>query len=797
MSFPKTKSTSRANAQRQYRPSLLALAIAAASFGAGHLPEAAAAKNVPSTNQAQSVQQNFYISPGSLSAVLNRFASAAGITLSFDPARLEGVDSRGIRGNYSVDEALRYLLSGTGMQASRTGGGAYVIAAASGNDSAMTLPPVLVSGEKIERELANTLSSVAVMTGDEIRDHADIDLQNLMFRTPGVYSQSGNENWGIRGVPVSGFDEQGAGTMNGAVTVFVDGAAQPHRLVTLNPLNLWDVEQVEVFRGAQSTTQGRNSLAGAVVLNTKDPTYEPALALQANAGKYGEWGASGVVNGALVDGKVAGRLAVDYRENDGYIRNETLGIDADERRNFNARGKLLFEPGEDLDILLTLARTELRQGSYTVSAVDGRPLYFSQFLNTPEKDDMDQDSAILEIDYRLSDAWTLTSLTTGTWAEYRALLDFDQGPDREREAVRKHKQKLANQEFRLNYETDGLSGFLGVYHGTHTNDIDDRINLKLAGIDDPALVAAGDVEIRNTAIFGELNWEFVDHWQLIAGLRYDREKNDTEFNYTDPLGFATVPSASVDTTFNEWLPKVGISHQLSDNHLVGLTWKRGYRGGGIDLSTSTAHAPYDPEFTNTWELAWRGTWLDGRLRTTANLFHTDWKDQQVEVSDENGIATVANASEARLQGLEFSVDYRATSALDLYVEASYSDTEYKTFVFDGQDLSGQQFPFSPEYKLAVGGLYTFANGLRVGTDVIHQDDSVTLAVNDDDLLVERPNERITLVNLTVEHPVSRSVTLSGYVKNLFDKEYIVNNQDDLTLDVGAPRTFGVSVRYDL
>jgi outer membrane receptor protein involved in Fe transport len=54
-------------------------------------------------------------------------------------------------------------------------------------------------------------------------------------------------------------------------------------------------------------------------------------------------------------------------------------------------------------------------------------------------------------------------------------------------------------------------------------------------VDDPALVADGDVRIRNAAVFGEANWEFVDRWQLHGGLRYDREKNETEFNYIDPL----------------------------------------------------------------------------------------------------------------------------------------------------------------------------------------------------------------------------------------------------------------------
>jgi outer membrane receptor protein involved in Fe transport len=121
---------------------------------------------------------------------------------------------------------------------------------------------------------------------------------------------------------------------------------------------------------------------------------------------------------------------------------------------------------------------------------------------------------------------------TTPWFDYNAVLDFDQGDVREREAIREHEQQLANEELRLAYEGDRLNGVVGLYYGIHKNDINDQINLKLAGVDDPALVADGDVRIRNAAVFGEANWEFVDRWQLHGGLRYDREKNETEFNYT-------------------------------------------------------------------------------------------------------------------------------------------------------------------------------------------------------------------------------------------------------------------------
>lgn len=684
---------------------------------------------------------------------------------------------------------------------------ALMVAPAFAADTGPTrLDEVVVTGEKIARPEDKTLTSVEVVTSEEMEVHGDTNLQEVLARTPGVYSQSGNENWGIRGVPVSGFDEQGAGTMSGAVTVFVDGAAQPHRSVTLNPASLWDMEQVEIFRGAQSTVMGRNSLVGAIVMKTKDPTYAPAFAVQANAGKYGEKGVSAMANGELVEDKVAARLSADYQTADGYITNETLGEDANPLRSTSTRAKVLVQPNSRLDLLFTVSNTNKEEGTNAVSAMDGKPEYYSIYLNTAERDRTDQTDAIVQLDYQLSDDWTLTSLTTSTKFEYLSLLDYDQGVVRAREADRKHEQHLDGQEIRLSFEGDSVTGFLGVYYGIHQNDILDQLNLKVNGVEDPALVVDGEVRNENSAIFGETNWEFIESWQLIAGLRYDKENSEIKFNYDDPLGFATVPSAEDDQSFDKLLPKLGVSHELGSDQLIGLVWYQGYRGGGVDISTSTAHLPYDAETTDTYEASWRSAWLDRKLRSTANVFYTDWKDQQVEIADENGIGFVENAAAANILGFEASLEYQATPGLELWLAASFTDTEYSEFDYQyvdwnddllkTQDLNGQKFPFAPEYKVTVGGSYSFNNGLRISSDIIHQDDSVTLVVDDPGMIVERPNDSYTLVNLNADYPVMDSLLLSAYVKNLTDKEYIANNQGDDTLDVGAPLTTGVAARFD-
>ena len=68
--------------------------------------------------------------------------------------------------------------------------------------AALELDSVMVTGEKINRTLEQTQSSVVVETAEDLRTHGDKNLVDVFARTPGVFTQAGNENWGIRGVPV-------------------------------------------------------------------------------------------------------------------------------------------------------------------------------------------------------------------------------------------------------------------------------------------------------------------------------------------------------------------------------------------------------------------------------------------------------------------------------------------------------------------------------------------------------------------------------------------------------------------
>nr|WP_254604554.1 TonB-dependent receptor [Pseudomonas lini] len=656
----------------------------------------------------------------------------------------------------------------------------------------MEIAPITVTGEKINRTLEQTQSSVVVVTDKQLREKEDHDLVDVFARTPGVYNQSGNENWGIRGVPVSGFEDQGPAALNGAVSVFVDGAAQPNRALTLSPMPLWDVEQVEVFLGPQSTTQGRNSLAGAVVIQTKNPTFEPSFSAQTNVGNYNERGGAVAGGGAIVDGKIAGRIAVDYQEGDGYIDNVFTDDDANQTRTGNARGKLLILPNDDLDVLLTYAHGESRKGDNSVMRQNDKIRYYKVASNTDAYDKLKQDTVSAKVDYRLDDNWSLTSLTANTDSDYDARLDFDQSADANQTVLRKQYGDLFSQELRLNYSGDTVKSFAGVYYGHNTNNFHDRLFFD----DELFGTVKGDTTIENKAVFGEVNWTFAPRWTLITGLRYDHETNDTDVKQDD----FSQPAKEKQTS-DAVLPKLGIDYELAENQYLGFMVQRGYRGGGVNVRAGSGHEAYDPEYTTNYELSYRGSFMDKTLRTRANVYYTDWKDQQVSVlNPDTEFLDVFNAGSSDIKGLEVSVEKDFGEQLTLNAGASVTDGKYKDFVTsDGRDMSGEDFLFSPKYKMSLGGTYRWNDRLTLNTDVIYQSSAPSEYEFDaaGQVTGERRSDNYWLANFNAEYKLTKNVAVSGYVKNAFDKEYVTNNRSGDIVDVGAPRTVGLVLRYDM
>lgn len=717
-----------------------------------------------------------------------------------------------ISGSMTGEEAIRRLLRGSGLRARRSASGDIVISA----DPESALPkktepimlaPIMVQGELISRSLQDTQTSVAVIAGEELERRADGNLFDVIERTAGASLGAEGERIVIRGVP-----ETGVGNGAPVITKRVDGAVVDVGRTTFNATNsTWDLRQIEVLRGPQSTQTGRNALAGAVEIRSNDPTYDPEIKVRTAIGNENTGAGAFAVNVPLIEDTAALRVSLDRQRTDGFVTNPTLGEDDyDSRDDMTLRAGLRVDPTDDLTAIFKYTRIE-SESSANGPAIEGSlfPGRRVSVVNESEREDTTLSAGNLRVFYDFSESLRLENETTYTVSNTSTVLDFDNSAAPLSVFTNEVDSRSLEQELKLLYTADRVRAVLGGFFAKDDSDFQSVSTLPgflaFPGLP-PTLIVSGTLrpsgKRTNYAVFGEAEIGVLPALTLIAGGRYDHQKNEgrnvTTVEVSDPA-FAPLlpPSATTKTKvrFDAFLPKLGLVYDFTDDASLGFTVQRGYRAGGASFNTITGvQNEFDPEFTWNFELALRSQWLDERLTVNANVFYTDWNDQQVAIFGTSGSPfdfRTENAGSSRLFGGEIEVRAQPLDNLDLFAGFGYANTEFTDFVSGGNQLAGNEFPFASKYTASFEGTYYFDMGTYVSVDASYQ----SKAYGDVDNTEARETDGRFLVNARLGYDAERwSVT--AYVNNLFDKDYVttvgnaVAGRDGL-ITAGDPRAFGV------
>ncbi|MEL6219020.1 MAG: TonB-dependent receptor plug domain-containing protein, partial [Pseudomonadota bacterium] len=290
-------------------------------------------------------------------------------------------------------------------------------------EDAIVLDELVVEGELQTRSLQDTQTSVAVIPGEELERRGDLDLYDVIERTPNVTSSFGEKGFAIRGIDQRGPGAAGSGLL---VTTRVDGITLPTNQTTFfGPYSTWDLEQIEVLRGPQSTQQGRNALAGAVIIRSADPTFAADLKTRVDVAERNQFGGAVAFNAPIVDDVLAVRFSAEHIQTDGFVTNPTLGIDDyDNREQTTLRAKALFEPTDAFQAILstTYARNFGGEDFVETAQFPDRRVNLS---NIAAEEGSEFGLFNLRMTYDLNDAFTLRSETSGLLNDYTRIEDFD------------------------------------------------------------------------------------------------------------------------------------------------------------------------------------------------------------------------------------------------------------------------------------------------------------------------------------------------------------------------------------
>lgn len=650
--------------------------------------------------------------------------------------------------------------------------------------------PIIITGERVPRQLRDTPSSVVVLRDEEIEAQAGADrLEQLLALIPNVEPGGGNDGPTIRGNDTTGVLREIQSFFGGSrprVTVQVDGRNTGYFESIFGVAPIWDVAQVEVFRSPQTTTQGRNSIGGAIFVRTADPTYDWEARARGIVGNYDTLQASMLASGPIVADQLAFRAAVDFRRDRPPSQIADLIPDADLNRDEYGliRLKLLAEPSALPNARLVATYTHQESRAPQIVGVkqpfQQRQADALQFYGVFDNN-VETLSGIL--DYELSSG--LTSSTAVSWGDSSVRRRARVGLGQARIEVRDFSIEPI-----LRWNGGGsLSGVGGLHYSrSRLDQFLDITNFF------PIFGTASFVDRQSSlGLFGETSLRR-GPWRFTGGLRYQQDSQDRIGSVsTARPGY----SLDFDETFRAWLPKASVAYQFNDQFNAGLLVQRAYNPGGVTLTIDRGTVDsFDAETLWNYELFVRGSSAGGQINFSANLFYNDitnaQRPQLVSILQPNGVellfTEIDNAPAAESYGLEVDLRWQVDRSLTLRGGLGLLRTRIIEAQRPGDPLVGNRFQRSPNFSLAAAVDWRPISNARLSAQLRSRGGYFSNDANTVTLRI--PGATVLDVRAAYE---LGPVTLSAYLRNAFNNFYMTLLTSPSLGRAGDPREFGIGI----
>ncbi len=710
------------------------------------------------------------------------------------------------------------------------------------------LPRILVTADRIEASsVQETPLAVTALDEEAIRDARLVDLTGIARRVPGLAISAFNVGQAppyIRGI---GSNEDGAGG-DSSVGVFLDEVYLGRSAAWA--ADLFGLERIEVLRGPQGTLYGRNVVGGAINLITRKPGFEPRREIDLDIGNLDYRQLRFDLSGALGEGDALAGISGVYKVRDGYLESPIPALRHLSQDRRGVRGQLILfpSPNSELNLSADYARIDESGPNRHLEGWVKETLlkpYDTRADDLLVSYDIDSGESVGEfwgVSARLDhefDGVTLTSITAlresdlavidATWYDTDAIFQspgfipyetvVTVGENNYQDSARQFSQEL-----RLSASRDAVEWLAGLYYYREKAQ-------RLEGFDFHALLTpaatfdggSGYSDQHNTtdsyALFGQLSYDFLDHWRLDLGGRYSVDHKRIH-QRGKAGGFLMLEDYNLRTSkrWRRFTPKIALNYQPTNRLLGYASFSQGYKSGGYQGQAPTAIAaenPFDQELANSFEMGVKWTSEDQRLRLRTALFHIDYKDLQVlelfspagSPSGDLGISMTFNAADARSRGLEAEFVYTPVERWTLSGGYAWLDAIYTRFFLDEDlgfrfsnpvDRTGNRLRNAPRHSLNLDIAYR--HPLPSGGEWLTR-----LNWNYTSKNYQEPGNleiaaipAYSLTNLRIAWRPNADLEMAAWVDNLFDERYLVHNfsvgPSSLTTP-GPPRTFGVNVRY--
>ena len=657
---------------------------------------------------------------------LVQFAEQADLTFVFPYEEAKKETAGRLYGEYAINAALFVLLDGTSLRPeknrSRKSGSIKIRHVKAQREGAMEKKSFLfgllagasslaIGGGGAAAQEDARIDSIVVtatkkQTGEDVQDvpiamtafgEKQLDdlnyrnLESLSFTVPNVQlepigSAAGHQNFSIRGLSIT----SSIPSLDPPVGVFVDGIYQGFGGGVV--LDSFDLEAVEILRGPQGVLFGRNVTGGAIIVRTRRPSFETAGEAGARIETGLQYTFDGSITGALIDDKLAGKMAIYANRDEGYFRNLVTGNKFSPSDTWIARPSLLYSANDNLEILM---RAEIgdRDGAGAVYQNTGAYDRDSFDIGVDEEGESRQRwvSASMEVnlDVPFGDG-VITNIFGFRDYESFDFFDVDGFDASTFNAVFDTEQRQISNELRYSGRFDFVELTAGLYYfDQDINYVEERF---LFGATTP--ISGGGVQDQYTfGAFGAADVAVIEPLTLNLGVRYTKEKKDVQISRIRDGGCNEARTACAftfadDETWNNVSPRAGLQYEPSPNLQFFGYWAQGFRSGGYNLrltSDLASPGPVDSEKQNSYEAGFKADLLDGTLRLNASAFRNKIIGVQREITQ----VTIAgpsqrltNVGDVIIKGFEGELQYSPLEGLVFSAFGGHLDAEFSKIDFD-------------------------------------------------------------------------------------------------------------------
>lgn len=670
---------------------------------------------------------------------------------------------------------------------------------------------ITVQGQYRSLHVHEAPTSVSILSADSVAQRHGSHMEDVLNVIPNLNFSGGSSR--ARFIQIRGIGErsQFVDPINPSVGILIDGinysglgqAAQ-----------LFDISQIEVYRGPQSGRFGADGMAGMLVLESTQPRADFDGFWQLGVANYGAI-EGGFAAGGEVGALGRARLSVIQQRDDGFTDNIYLNRDDTQARSErNARLNVWTDIGQHWQLRSTLHGYRQNNGYDAFSLDNTRQTYSDE----PGEDDVDLQAARFALSYAGAD--THETLLSYSVLQADTLYSFDEdwsyvgiAPGWEYSSTDAYLRERVEHTLEARWlSTMPFDGFgvptnwvVGWYHNQRDETLQREFMNWDSGAED---LFRSDYDSSRHALYGELNHALSEQWQLTTGLRLERYRN----RYDDNNAVVAEPR---DTMLGG---RVSLSYSPVADSLWYLTWSQGYKTGGVNgealgkvgdnpelESFLLQRATFAPEYLKGFELGYKFVNADDSLSLNVALFSQN-RDQVQLKSWVNRAQTfvgyIENAAGGKTQGLEAELNMQLLPELWWFANVGLLDSEIRGFITeDGIDMSGRDQAQAPKYQVNSGVRWQLTDTLQASIQVDAKD---SFYFSDSH---NSQSESFALLHANIQWQIGAwGINLWG--RNLADEDYATRGfyfgndprdqyQPTTYVQWGEPRRVGITFNYTM